>query len=480
MPPKSRLKVTQKLPNGREYPGRPPYLKLAPRIDGLIYFYKFVTPIVYKEIMEELELVYKAFREGSRVTTDSREVKEGDIFIALKGENHNGNTFAEKAIAQGARHVVIDETEYNISPRCVLVPDTLHFLQQLAHHHRQQLNIPILGITGTNGKTTTKELCHAVLSKKYKTVATKGNLNNHIGVPLTLLSMDADTEFGIVEMGANHPGEIKDLCEIAEPDYGIITNIGYAHLEGFGSYENIIETKSALYKSVMSKEGILFVNSQDELLCRLSEESKRFTYGMEGTLANGEIAQTTPYLVYTLKTRHGHLYIRTKLIGGYNFDNAMAASAVGTYFEVDPLQIQAAMEAYTPSNLRSQLLKTERNTIILDAYNANLSSMRVAISNFAEMKADDKLVIIGEMRELGAISNDAHREIMDLIASHKFPKVFVVGHNFESFRNKYTFTTYFPDTEALIEYLKTHEVADSFILVKGSRGNKLERIIDYL
>ncbi|WP_065220722.1 MULTISPECIES: UDP-N-acetylmuramoyl-tripeptide--D-alanyl-D-alanine ligase [Butyricimonas] len=430
--------------------------------------------------MEELELIYKAFREGSRVTTDSREVKEGDIFIALKGENHNGNTFAEKAIAQGARHVVIDEAEYNISPRCVLVPDTLRFLQQLAHHHRQQLNIPILGITGTNGKTTTKELCHAVLSKKYKTVATKGNLNNHIGVPLTLLSMDADTEFGIVEMGANHPGEIKDLCEIAEPDYGIITNIGYAHLEGFGSYENIIETKSALYKSVMSKEGILFVNSQDELLCRLSEESKRFTYGMEGTLANGEIAQTTPYLVYTLKTRHGHLYIRTKLIGGYNFDNAMAASAVGTYFEVDPLQIQAAMEAYTPSNLRSQLLKTERNTIILDAYNANLSSMRVAISNFAEMKADDKLVIIGEMRELGAISNDAHREIMDLIASHKFPKVFVVGHNFESFRNKYTFTTYFPDTEALIEYLKTHEVADSFILVKGSRGNKLERIIDYL
>lgn len=323
-------------------------------------------------------------------------------------------------------------------------------------------------------------MCNAVLSKKYKTVATKGNLNNHIGVPLTLLSMDADTEFGIVEMGANHPGEIKDLCEIAEPDYGIITNIGYAHLEGFGSYENIIETKSALYRSVMAKQGSLFVNAQDELLCRLSEGSKRFTYGQEGSLANGEIAQTTPYLVYTLKTRHGHLYIRTKLIGGYNFDNAMAASAAGMYFEVDPLQIQAAIEAYTPSNLRSQLLKTERNTIILDAYNANLSSMRVAISNFAEMKADDKLVIIGEMRELGAISNDAHREIMDLIASHNFSKVFVVGHNFESFRNKYTFTTYFPDTETLVEFLKTHEVADSFILVKGSRGNKLEQIIDYL
>ena len=430
--------------------------------------------------MEKLELIYKTFREGSRVITDSREVREGDIFIALKGENHNGNTFAERAIAQGARHVVIDEAEYNTSPQCMLVPDTLCFLQQLARHHRRQLNIPILGITGTNGKTTTKELCHAVLSKKYKTVATKGNLNNHIGVPLTLLSMDTNTEFGIVEMGANHPGEIKDLCEITEPDYGIITNIGYAHLEGFGSYENIVETKSALYKFVMAKQGILFVNNQDELLCRLSEGGKRFTYGMDGTIANGEIAQTTPYLVYTLKTRHGHLYIRTKLIGGYNFDNAMAASAVGMYFEVDPLQIQSALEAYTPSNLRSQLLKTERNTIILDAYNANLSSMRVAISNFADMKADNKLVIIGEMRELGAISDDAHREIMDLIDNHNFSKVFVVGHNFESFGNKYTFTTYFPDTESLIGYLKTHEVADSFILVKGSRGNKLERIIDYL
>lgn len=446
----------------------------------MIYFYKFVIPIEHNEKMEEIESIYKAFREGSRIITDSREVKEGDIFIALKGENHNGNTFTEKAIAQGATYVVIDEAKYNISPRCVLVPDALHFLQQLANHHRRQLNIPILGITGTNGKTTTKELCYAVLSKKYKTVATKGNLNNHIGVPLTLLSMDTDTQFGIVEMGANHPGEIAELCKIVEPDYGIITNIGYAHLEGFGSYENIIETKSALYKSVMAKQGILFVNGQDELLGRLSEGAKRFTYGPDGTLANGEIAQTTPYLVYTLKTRHGHLYIRTKLIGGYNFDNAMAASAAGMYFEIDPLQIQAAIEAYTPSNLRSQLLKTERNTIILDAYNANLSSMRAAISNFADMQADNKLIIIGEMRELGAISNEAHREILELIARHGFPKVFVVGHNFESFINKYTFTTYFPDTESLIEYLKAHETADSFILVKGSRGNKLERIIDYL
>ena len=383
--------------------------------------------------MKELESIYNSFLAGCRITTDSREVKDGDIFIALKGENHNGNTFAEKAVAQGAKHVVIDEAAYNTAPQCVLVPNTLQFLQQLANYHRRKLNIPILGITGTNGKTTTKELCHAVLSKKYNTVATKGNLNNHIGVPLTLLSMDSSTEFGIVEMGANHPGEIKELCKIVEPDYGIITNIGYAHLEGFGSYENIIQTKKALYESV-----------------------------------------------YTLKTHHGQLYIRTKLIGGYNFDNAMAATTVGTYFNIDPLQIQAAIEAYTPSNLRSQLLKTERNTIILDAYNANPSSMQVAISNFGEMKADNKLLIIGEMRELGAISEESHKNIVELMKENNFPRVFLVGSSFESIANNYTFTRYFPDTDTLIEYLKANEILHAFILIKGSRGNKLERITEYL
>lgn len=430
--------------------------------------------------MKELESIYNSFLAGSRITTDSREVKTGDIFIALKGENHNGNTFAEKAVAQGAKHVVIDEAAYNTAPQCVLVPDTLRFLQQLANHHRRKLNIPILGITGTNGKTTTKELCHAVLSKKYNTVATKGNLNNHIGVPLTLLSMDASTEFGIVEMGANHPGEIKELCKIVEPDYGIITNIGYAHLEGFGSYENITQTKRALYESVKEKSGILFVNGEDKLLCQLSEDQKRYTYGIDGHFTNGEVVQTTPYLVYALKTHHGQLYIRTKLIGGYNFDNAMAATTVGTYFNIDPLQIQAAIETYTPSNLRSQLLKTERNTIILDAYNANPSSMQVAISNFGEMKADNKLLIIGEMRELGAISEESHKNIVELMKKNNFPRVFLVGSSFESIANNYTFTRYFPDTDTLIEYLKANEIRHAFILIKGSRGNKLERITEYL
>jgi len=430
--------------------------------------------------MKEFEAIYKSFRTGSRIITDSREVKEGDIFIALKGENHNGNTFAEKAIAQGAKHVIIDEAAYDTAPQCMLVPDTLKFLQQLANHHRKQLHIPILGITGTNGKTTTKELCHAVLLRKYNTVATQGNFNNHIGVPLTLLSMNETTEFGIVEMGANHPGEIEELCKIAEPDYGIITNIGFAHLEGFMTYENIVNTKNALYKAVKEKQGMLFVNGDDELLCRLSANQKRYTYGIEGHDVNGEIAQATPF-VYTLKTRHGNLYIRTKLIGRYNFDNAMAASALGIYFNIDPVQIQSALEAYTPSNMRSQLLKTERNTIILDAYNANPSSMQAAIANFAEITADNKLPIFGEMRELGAIfSKKAHREVIELLVKNHFTQAFLVGHNFESLANDYTFTTYFPDTEALIEHLKTNKITNAFILIKGSRRNKLERITEYL
>ena len=430
--------------------------------------------------MKELESIYNSFLAGSRITTDSREVKTGDIFIALKGENHNGNTFAEKAVAQGAKHVVIDEAAYNTAPQCVLVPDTLQFLQQLANHHRRKLNIPILGITGTNGKTTTKELCHAVLSKKYNTVATKGNLNNHIGVPLTLLSMDASTEFGIVEMGANHPGEIKTLCEIADPDFGIITNIGHAHLEGFGSYENIIATKKALYDYLLPKNGPVFVNTGDPLLMQLSRDHKRYTYGQEGDLLKGEIKQTVPYLVYSLKTRKGDLYVKTHLVGGYNFDNAMAASAIGMHFGIDPLDIQTAIENYRPSNLRSQLIRSGRNTIILDAYNANPSSMRASVGNFCEMPGEHKVVILGEMLELGTENAAAHEEIVRLTQQGNFDRIFLIGNNFEHCADKCNFITWFKDTESFMEYLKSHPLNDSFIFIKGSRGNKLERIVEYL
>jgi UDP-N-acetylmuramoyl-tripeptide--D-alanyl-D-alanine ligase len=351
---------------------------------------------------------------------------------------------------------------------------------ELAHYHRQQLHIPILGITGTNGKTTTKELCHAVLSKKFKTFATQGNFNNHIGVPLTLLSMDETTEFGIVEMGANHPGEIKTLCEIADPDFGIITNIGHAHLEGFGSYENIIATKKALYDYLLPKNGPVFVNTGDPLLMQLSRDHKRYTYGQEGDLLKGEIKQTVPYLVYSLKTRKGDLYVKTHLVGGYNFDNAMAASAIGMHFGIDPLDIQTAIENYRPSNLRSQLIRSGRNTIILDAYNANPSSMRASVGNFCEMPGEHKVVILGEMLELGTENAAAHEEIVRLTQQGNFDRIFLIGNNFEHCADKCNFITWFKDTESFMEYLKSHPLNDSFIFIKGSRGNKLERIVEYL
>lgn len=430
--------------------------------------------------MQNLESIYNQYIKGRRVTTDSRSIGKGDVFIALKGENFNGNTFALQAVEAGASVAIVDDPDYLEQKKCLVVPDTLRFLQDIASYHRHQLRIPILGITGTNGKTTTKELCHAVLSVKYKTFATQGNFNNHIGVPLTLLSMDETTEFGIVEMGANHPGEIKTLCDIADPDYGIITNIGQAHLEGFGSYENIIKTKNQLYDHIRAKSGKLFVNADDPLLMELSEGIEKNTYGRNGSFLKGEIKQSIPFLVYALKTLKGDLYIRTHLIGGYNFDNAMAASCLGAYSGISPLDIQKAIEAYQPSNLRSQLIKTTRNTIILDAYNANPSSMKAALSNFREFRAENKIVILGEMRELGANSGQAHEEIFNLTQNAGFSQIILVGDNFAHYGNNVNFIRHFTNTDDLIVWLKTQKIQSACILIKGSRGNKLERIVEYL
>lgn len=440
---------------------------------------RWVLALLFSKTMKHIEEIYQQFLQGHPITTDSRQIKVGDLFIALKGENFDGNRYASDALKKGAHLAIIDNPEY-LSEGCLLVDDCLSFLQQLAHHHRKQLNIPILGITGTNGKTTTKELCHAVLAQKYNTCATQGNFNNHIGVPLTLLNMDKTTEFGIVEMGANHPGEIDILCNIAEPDFGIITNIGQAHLEGFGNYENIIATKQALYKHVAQKGGIVFVNASDPLLMRLSQDQKRATYGTHGNLAKGEIKQTVPSLVYDLYSPQGHLYIRTHLFGGYNFENAMAASAIGLHFGINPLLIQKAMENYQPTNLRSQLLKTQHNTIILDAYNANPSSMRTSIANFKDISGKHKVLILGEMRELGQASKQAHTDILDLALQCDFEKIFLIGNNFEHCSEKRNFITWFPDTESFMEEIKKTPLDNQFILIKGSRGNRLERIVELL
>lgn len=433
----------------------------------------------YMQDMTDIQSLYHTVIRGHRVTTDSRQILPGDVFIALKGENFDGNEYVAEALNKGAVLAVTDNPE-KAGKNCHLVPDSLRFLQELANYHRRQLHIPILGITGTNGKTTTKELCNAVLSQKFKTTATQGNFNNHIGVPLTLLSMDETTEFGIVEMGANHPGEIKALCEIAEPDYGIITNIGQAHLEGFGNYENIIATKKALYDAVFSKDGTVFVNAADPLLMQLSEGHKRATYGREGDLLKGEIRQTVPYLVYSILAPKGHLYVCTHMVGGYNFDNAMAASALGMYFGIDPLNIQKAIAGYRPSNFRSQLIRTSRNVVILDAYNANPSSMQVAISNFMEMPGKQKVMILGEMLELGAGSEQAHADLLRQATAANCDKIFLIGKHFEHCGDNCNFITRLKDTEALISELREHPLTDNFILVKGSRGNRLERIVEYL
>lgn len=430
--------------------------------------------------MQNLENLYDQYIRGHRITTDSRALQEGDVFIALKGENFNGNNFALQAIEAGASVSVTDDEKYRNHPQCLWVPDTLRFLQEIASYHRHRLSIPILGITGTNGKTTTKELCHAVLSVKYKTFATQGNFNNHIGVPLTLLSMDESTQFGIVEMGANHPGEIKTLCDIADPDYGIITNVGQAHLEGFGSYENIIATKKQLYDHIRAKNGKLFVNAGDSLLLELSEGIERSTYGQNGNALKGEIKQSIPFLVYALNTLKGDLYVRTHLIGGYNFENAMAASCLGMEMGIPALEIQKAIESYQPSNLRSQLIKTSRNTIILDAYNANPSSMKAALENFREFRADNKIVVLGEMRELGENSAQAHEEVFNLTRNAGFSQIILVGDNFEHYGNSSNFIRHFRTTDDLLLRLQEQPIQDACILVKGSRGNRLERIVEYL
>jgi UDP-N-acetylmuramoyl-tripeptide--D-alanyl-D-alanine ligase len=415
-----------------------------------------------------IEKVHEAVVEGSRVSTDSREVGEGDVFIALEGERFDGNRFAEEALEKGARWVVTREGD---GERRVGVGDTTRFLQQLAARHRRYLGIPVLAITGTNGKTTTKELCHAVLSRVFPTVATRGNLNNHIGVPLTLLEMNAETRIGIVEMGANHPGEIAASCILASPELGVITNIGDAHLEGFGSRENIIRAKGELYDYLRERGGMVFVNERDELLTRLSA-------GIPSARYSGAVVDRYPYLTCEVPAPGGTLAIHTRLVGGYNLDNVAAAMAVGLYFGVDPSVARDAIESYTPSNLRSQLVRGARNTIILDAYNANPSSMREAIGHFAGMPGDNKLLVLGEMLELGGRSEHEHEALLEWIAVACPCRVLLVGHSFEGPGNNSTFARWFPDAEALIEELR--RVDSCLVLVKGSRGNKLEQVIEYL
>lgn len=424
--------------------------------------------------------IYKLYRESAGVATDSRNVEKGQLFFALWGGNFNGNKFASDALQKGASWAVIDDPAFE-TERTVLVDDCLLELQALAAYHRKMMNIPVLGITGTNGKTTTKELLAAVLSKKFRVHYTKGNLNNHIGVPLTILSAPEDTQLLIVEMGANHIGEIKNLCNIAQPDYGLITNIGTAHIEGFGSFEGVIRAKSEMYEYLKSVNGVAFYNDRDHLLTEkiFSTVNRAVPYSdptgaelvMEEVPSGMNLAVTVRYNNVTTR-------INTNLFGKYNFWNVKAAVAIGLFFEVDIKEIAAAIECYTPANNRSQVKVTSRNTVICDSYNANPSSMNSALESFA--RADGKkLAILGDMLELGDKSEEEHQKIISRLETLEIPQAFLVGGNFTRVKQKGSYSS-FSDTNALREYLEKNRPEGFTILVKGSRGISLEKIYDLL
>ncbi|MDR0605532.1 MAG: UDP-N-acetylmuramoyl-tripeptide--D-alanyl-D-alanine ligase [Bacteroidales bacterium] len=420
--------------------------------------------------------VYNIFLQSTGVNTDTKTVMHGNIFFGLKGNRYNGNSFAGEALEKGASFAVIDEPKYKINEQCLLVDNVLSTLQQLANHHRNQLNIPVIGITGTNGKTTTKELINHVLSTKYKVYATEGNLNNHIGVPLTLLKINKkDAQIAIIEMGANHVGEIKELCQIAEPNYGIITNIGKAHLEGFGSVDRIIETKSALYQSVKANHGTVFVNSGDKLLMEFSSDIKRITYGQLSGNCKG-ICQENNLLIKIILPDHS-VEIQTQLAGDYNFYNIMGAITVGLYFSIPIDDIKFALEKYIPNN-RSQLIKKNNKFIIIDAYNANPSSMELAICNLAKIQTSPKSLLLGDMFELGESSVKEHQRIVDLIRKYSFDTVYLLG---EAFAKTNADTSWvYTNAEQLSIALKKTLPENTTLLIKGSRAMKMELFLNII
>ena len=416
------------------------------------------------------------------MTTDSRNCPEGSLFIALKGESFNGNAFAGKALETGCAYAIIDEPEYAVEgdQRYILVDNCLQTLQQLANYHRRQLGTQVIGITGTNGKTTTKELISAVLSQSHNILYTLGNLNNHIGVPSTLLRLKAEHDLAVIEMGANHPGEIKFLSEIVEPDCGIITNVGKAHLEGFGSFEGVIKTKGELYDFLRKKEGsTVFIHHDNAYLMNIAGGLNLIPYGTEDDLyVNGRITGNSPYLTFEWKAgKAGETYqVQTQLIGEYNFPNALAAITIGLFFGVEAAKINEALAGYTPQNNRSQLKKTNDNTLIIDAYNANPTSMMAALQNFRNMEVPHKMLLLGDMRELGAESAAEHQKIADYIKECDFEEVWLVGEQFAA--AEHSFKTY-PNVQEVIKELETNKPKGYTILIKGSNGIKLSSTVDH-
>ncbi len=424
----------------------------------------------------EIKALYEVYKKCVRVETDTRKDLNQSLFFALKGDNFNGNEFAARALDSGALYAVVDEEKFKVNDRIILVDNVLHTLQELANYHRKQLKVPVISLTGSNGKTTTKELIHAVLREKYVCTATKGNLNNHIGVPLTLLTMTEKTEISVVEMGANHPGEIDLLCKIAEPDYGFITNFGRVHLEGFGSLEGVIHAKTELYRDLAYRDKIVFVNGNDPVQLEKSAAQKRIVFGTENSDYPVAFIEANPFV----KVRFNNCLIESKLIGKYNFPNIAAAVAIGLFFGVEEEKIKHAVEQYIPSNNRSQIIEKATNRIILDAYNANPNSMQAALENLAQLTDRNKVAILGDMFEIGSDSAKEHQHIADLVQKIDLKKVYLIGQNFSKTEVRNVNTVQYSSFEEFKNNFKQAEINDATVLIKASRGMSLERVLELI
>ncbi len=425
----------------------------------------------------KIETLHAHFLKSSGICTDTRKIAKNCLFFALRGENFNGNKFAQEALDKGAYKVVIDDISvHKNTGETVLHGNSLTLLQKLATYHRNYLQIPIIALTGSNGKTTTKELIKVVLSQKFKTAATQGNLNNHIGVPLTLLSMDQNAEMGIVEMGANHLKEIAHLSAIAQPDFGLITNFGKAHLEGFGSLEGVIQGKSELYKYMRDNNKRVFVNGNDPKQMELTKSIDRYTYGSGDFDCTIHLKGASNFL----QIEYAGVSIQSNLIGLYNFHNIAAAIAIGDYFKIDPAHIKAAIEDYTPENNRSQIIQRNGFNLIMDAYNANPTSMMAALENFQQSEGSKKIMILGDMFELGKSAANEHQRIVDYLEEHSFGPAYLLGSNFNATTINKDHIMSFEDFSAFKLYWQKTQPKQGSILVKGSRGMALERVLDLI
>lgn len=425
--------------------------------------------------MTSIAQLHSLFLKCSGVSTDTRKIETNCLFVALKGENFDANTFTKEALEKGAKYVVIDNPDFYIDDRTLLVKDSLIALQELAKFHRAYLGLPIIALTGSNGKTTTKELIHAVLSKKYNTLATIGNLNNHIGVPLTILRFTNETEIGIVEMGANHQKEIEFLCQIALPDYGYITNFGKAHLEGFGGVEGVIKGKSEMYDYLRNNKKTVFVNLDDDIQREKSSSINHYSFALNNLHADVKISkiEANPMVTITFNNQ----IIHSHLIGIYNANNINAAITIGHYFKISDDLIKEAIENYIPENNRSQLIQKNGNEIILDAYNANPSSMTAAIGNFIQLENKNKIAILGDMFELGEESLLEHKKIIELLENETKIITYFIGKDFFKNQIQASHLNFFESFETFSDYLKLNLPNNSLILIKGSRGMALERTL---